>query len=102
MEAFAIVVAVAAANPALPATMKGASCAILTHSGKGLYEVTLDEPCDEQECVALVTPKGVVADTACFVTHVSDTVKRITTLAAGVVADTVDFSAAFFRMPQGH
>ena len=102
MKAFALIVAVAAVTPALPATTKGARCAILTHSGVGLYEVTLDEPCDETECVVQVTPKGVVANTQCFVTHVSDTVKRITTLAAGVVADTVDFSAAFFRMPQGH
>jgi hypothetical protein len=102
MEAFATLVAVAAATPALPATMKGANCAILTHSGVGLYEVTLDEPCDETECVAIATPKGAVADCGVFVTHTSDTVKTITTLAAGAVDDTVDFSVAFYRIPAGH
>jgi len=102
MKPFALVVAIAAATPALPATTKGANCAILTHSGVGLYEVTLDEPCDETECVALATPKGVVANTQCFVEHVSATVKRIHTLAAGAADDTVDFSASFYRMPSGH
>jgi len=101
MEAFALVVSAAVATPTAP-THKGANCAILTHSAKGIYEVTLDEPCDETECIAIVTPKGVIADTQCFVTHTSDTVKTITTLAAGVVVDTVGFSAAFYRMPAGH
>jgi hypothetical protein len=101
MEPFALLVSVGVATAGVP-THKGANCAILTHSAKGVYEVTLDEPCDETECIALVTPKGAIADTSCFVTHTSDTVKTITTLAAGAVADTVGFSAAFFRMPAGH
>ena len=102
MKAFAALVSVASATPDLPATMKGANCAITTHSGVGLYEITLDDPCDETECVALATPKGTVADTQCFVTHVSDSVKRVSTLAAGVVDDTVDFSVLFYRISQGH
>lgn len=89
------------AVPAGGATFKGAGCALTSHSGVGLYEVTLDQPLAAAECVAETCCFGAVADQTAHIEHVSDTVKRVhTNLAAP--SDAVAFSAVFFRVPAGH
>jgi hypothetical protein len=95
----AVICSAAAVTPTLP-TSRAYNCAITTHSGAGLYEVTLDEGIDATECVVAGSCIGV--DGSFAVVHVSDTVKRIVTYLAGVLDDTVEFSAVFYRLPAGH
>jgi len=97
-----VVVSAAAATPTLPVS-RGYNCAVTGHSAAGLYEVTLDEGIDATECVCSGQATSAVAGNATLeVIHVSDTVKRIVTLEAGVLADTVEFSMTFYRLPAGH
>lgn len=102
MNPVAMITANAAATPALPTAKKGAGCAILTHSGVGLYEVTLDQPIAAAECVATLGLYGGVVDADGHIEHTSDTVKTIHTNVAGAADDTVDFCATFWRVPAGH
>jgi hypothetical protein len=89
------------ATPTVPAH-RSAGCAITTHSGVGLYEVTLDQPLNVAECAETLTLRGGVADQDGHVEHVSDTVKRIRTDVAGAPSDAVAFACVFHRLPAGH
>lgn len=93
------IVSAAAATPTLP-TSRGYNCAVSSHSGAGLYEITLDEGIDSTECLVEGTAIGV--DASMTVVHTSDTVKTIRTNLAGVLSDAVAFSVSFTRLPAGH
>lgn len=90
-----------AVSPAVPVD-RTYNCKCTTHSGTGLYEITLDDGINSLECIAQVTAEGAVADCSVQLEHVSDTVKRVRTFAAGVLVDTFGFNAIFYRLPAGH
>jgi len=75
-------------------------CAQAFNSGVGLQDITLDNPADEFECGIYAVPVGAAAAT-CTVTHLSDTVKRVSTftVVAGVptLSDAVPFTFLLIR-----
>jgi len=74
-------------------------CAQSFNSGVGLQDITLDNPADEFECGIYAVPVGAAA--SCTVTHLSDTVKRVSTFTfvAGVptLSDAVPFTFLLIR-----
>jgi hypothetical protein len=72
-----------------------------SNGGVGLNDLALDAAADELQSIMLATPRSAVAGASCCTLHLSDTTKRVLTYAAGVLADTVAFDVAVFRLPNG-
>ena len=97
------VIHAAASVIADPATVvfrsnRGFSVAASVKGGVGLYDLFLDAPVPATECVIHATQHGGAVANATFgVVHLSDTVKEIQTLDAGILSDAIDFDVAIVR-----
>jgi hypothetical protein len=69
-----------------------------THTAAGVYALVLDTPAAAAQCVVQCTNNS-ATDATFQVVHTSDTVKTITTLAAGVASDTVSFTVVVLKYP---
>jgi hypothetical protein len=62
------------------------------HSVVGIYDVVLDTPLAAgSQAICIASPRSAAPNASCSVSHVSDTVKRVTTSLGGVADDTVSF-----------
>lgn len=90
---------VAAGGAAFLAGSTAPGFSSVANGGVGLNDLTLDQAADATQCIIIATPRSAVADIGIATQQTSDTVKRVLTYAAGVLANTVGFDVAVFRLP---
>jgi hypothetical protein len=94
------IMAIASVTAGGAAFLYNKGCASVVNSGVGLIDITLNNPADAAECIIEGSSLGAVG-TAVTLTHVSDTVKRVSTTleAAGVatLSNAVPFTFSLTR-----